>query len=80
MPQPCSRPLTPNPFETYRDPATGRWLVRYPTNALSVTPLPAQAESTSQLKVEEDSLKRFPVGEALPVRRRRKAPSRTRVA
>lgn len=23
----CSKPLKSNPFRTYRDPATGRWIV-----------------------------------------------------
>ena len=34
VPKPCSRPLRQNPFETYRDPITGQWKVRYPASAL----------------------------------------------
>jgi hypothetical protein len=26
----CQKPLKQNPFFTYRDPITGRWLVIYP--------------------------------------------------
>ena len=25
--KPCSQPLTSNPFITYRDPITGKWMV-----------------------------------------------------
>lgn len=38
MPKPCSKPLTPNPFEAFRDPVTGRWMVQYPAvNAADIT-------------------------------------------
>lgn len=32
MPKPCSKPVKSNPFETYRDPETGRWEVKYPAS------------------------------------------------
>ena len=27
MQKPCDKPLKANPFTTYRDPATGKWIV-----------------------------------------------------
>lgn len=80
MPKPCSRPLTPNPFETYRDPVTGRWLVRYPASTLPVMPEAAASEASDLVQVEEDAIKRFPLSETMPVRRRWEDPARTRVA
>jgi len=69
VPKPCSSPLTPNPFETYRDPDTGRWLVRYPATTLPVNPLAAGIDTICRAKTEEDALKRFSAGEAAPVRK-----------
>ncbi|MEL6551989.1 MAG: hypothetical protein AAFQ63_00810 [Cyanobacteria bacterium J06621_11] len=43
MPQPCRQPLSRNPFESYRDPVTGQWKVRYPASAL-----PPQTQSRAQ--------------------------------
>ena len=43
MPQPCRKPLSSNPFESYRDPITGQWKVKYPASAL-----PAAVTSVSQ--------------------------------
>lgn len=28
--KPCDKPLKTNPFNTYRDPATGKWIVVKP--------------------------------------------------
>jgi hypothetical protein len=28
--KPCSQPLKSNPFITYRDPSTGKWIVENP--------------------------------------------------
>jgi hypothetical protein len=84
VPKPCSSPLTPNPFETYRDPVTGRWLVRYPASTLPVTPLTADSAYLTNVeclvKVEDDPLKLFPAVETSPTRRRWEAPARTKVA
>ncbi|MEO1620860.1 MAG: hypothetical protein AAFU53_07470 [Cyanobacteria bacterium J06632_3] len=41
MPQPCSQPLKSNPFESYRDPITGQWKVRYPASNLPTTTQPS---------------------------------------
>ena len=30
--KPCSKPLKSNPFITYRDPITGKWMVVNPNN------------------------------------------------
>ncbi len=79
MPKPCSRPLTPNPFETYRDPVTGRWSVKYPDSQLSSETDLIKAKSSAIVKTD-DALKRFPLVEATPARRRWGNPSRTKVA
>ncbi|MEL7071612.1 MAG: hypothetical protein AAFV85_16650 [Cyanobacteria bacterium J06634_6] len=44
MPKPCSQPLSTNPFESYRDPVTGQWKVRYPASTLPVAPSAELAE------------------------------------
>lgn len=44
MPKPCAKPLTPNPFETYRDPLTGQWKVTYPSNPKSTAVLSASTK------------------------------------
>jgi hypothetical protein len=80
VPKPCSRPLTPNPFETYRDPETGRWLVRYPANAVPVRPLPVMAETVSVASTEEEASNPFAMAETVPARRRWEKPARTKVA
>ncbi|MEM8501703.1 MAG: hypothetical protein AAF716_00950 [Cyanobacteria bacterium P01_D01_bin.1] len=56
MPKPCKKPLTPNPFESYRDPATGQWRVKYIKDAIpraslskEVLPPPPTEESASQI-------------------------------
>jgi len=65
VPKPCSKPLRQNPFETYRDPVTGQWEVRYPASAL-----PAKACSVQSVSTE-----------AAPVRHLWKKPtSKTKVA
>ncbi len=47
MPKPCGKPLTPNPFETYRDPLTGQWKVTYPSNPKSTAVLSVSTKSVS---------------------------------
>ena len=49
MPTPSNKPLKSNPFEAYRDPATGQWKVRYPVNELS-----DEAASTALPTAEND--------------------------
>ncbi|MEL6159985.1 MAG: hypothetical protein AAFQ40_16385 [Cyanobacteria bacterium J06623_5] len=80
MPQPCRQPLTPNPFESYRDPVTGQWKVKYPASNLPLAPQSsAHAPSLKSTleQSEEDIIKRTS-------RRRWKQPtqnpSQTRVA
>lgn len=50
MPQPCSKPLSSNPFESYRDPETGQWKVRYPASPLPVVPQPATQPTCEKVK------------------------------
>ncbi|MGB7251135.1 MAG: hypothetical protein WBC73_19535 [Phormidesmis sp.] len=73
MPTPCSRPLKSNPFETYRDPATGQWKVKYPTHPRTVV-TPASIPS-STIPTEDDSRPAI-----APKRRRWEAPAHTKVA
>jgi hypothetical protein len=92
VPKPCSSPLTPNPFETYRDPVTGRWLIRYPASTLPATPVISDAISDvisesayltnveCLVKVEDDPLKLFPAVDTSPARRRWEVPAHTKVA
>ncbi|MEL6603487.1 MAG: hypothetical protein AAFP20_09720 [Cyanobacteria bacterium J06614_10] len=73
MPQPCRQPLTPNPFESYRDPVTGEWKVKYPASNLPLVPQsPALTQSLnpSLEQPEEDSIR-------LASRRRWKQPTQT---
>ena len=72
MPQPCSKPLTPNPFETYRDPVTGQWKIKYPA-AAQAAKVAAAARATV---AEDDRAVRLSLGEAAP-RRRWQEPART---
>ncbi|MGD1863613.1 MAG: hypothetical protein ACFB0D_03570 [Phormidesmis sp.] len=71
MPQPCSKPLSANPFESYRDPETGQWKVRYPASAL---PNPTQSLAQSSPQPVSESVKRA------PNLRRWKKSSQTKVA
>ena len=70
MPKPCSKPLAQNPYETYRDPITGQWTVKYP----------AQVQPNAQTEVSSESTD----AEELPKRRNKLRPwkksSETKVA
>ncbi|MEO1396626.1 MAG: hypothetical protein AAFV90_27395 [Cyanobacteria bacterium J06634_5] len=68
MPKPCRKPLKSNPYETYRDPITGQWKVKYPASAL-----PVLSESSELSKVEQGKSK-------TPKRRLWKKSSRSKVA
>ncbi len=78
MPNPCSKPLKPNPFETYRDPVTGRWEVKYPA---SNQPDFSDIVSAAWLEHSEvDYLQRFFLaGSFPPLCRRWKSNPRTKV-
>ncbi|MEM6448930.1 MAG: hypothetical protein AAF703_01315 [Cyanobacteria bacterium P01_D01_bin.105] len=88
MPKPCSKPLRQNPFESYRDPVTGQWKVRYPASSLPAAPSDVQSSPVAQTgnvqsdPVQAGSVQSSPVQpEAAPARRRWKTPSRkTKVA
>ena len=54
MPQPCSQPLAANPFESYRDPETGQWKVKYPSSALP--PMPQPLSQTVSQRVSSQSV------------------------
>ncbi len=47
----CQKPLKQNPFEAYRDPATGRWFVKvksvYFTNVLKPVKVKAALEAAN---------------------------------
>ncbi len=67
MPKPCSKPVKSNPFETYRDPVTGRWEVKHP------------ASGQSEI-CDVEYLKRFSLeGSLPPLRCRWKSKPRTKV-
>ena len=80
MPKPCRQPLTPNPFETYRDPLTGRWQIAYPAKSQPADSAAAVTQITeTQVGGER---KRFSLGEAMPAPQRLHwdSASRTKVA
>ncbi|MGB3295319.1 MAG: hypothetical protein WBB01_20245 [Phormidesmis sp.] len=58
MPKPCAKPLTPNPFETYRDPLTGQWKVKYPSNAQSTAVLSSPPQADEGTKKRSASCRR----------------------
>lgn len=53
VPTPSSKPLKSNPFEAYRDPATGQWKVRYPASEL-----PTEARPTTLSTAESDLIRK----------------------
>ena len=50
VPKPCSKPLTQNPYETYRDPVTGQWKVRYPAQTQSHTETEKPIETNDNIE------------------------------
>ncbi len=74
MPQPCSQPLSANPFESYRDPETGQWKVRYPTGQLPEMTQPLSQPKPLPQSVLVEKIKRT------PKLRQWKESSQTRVA
>ena len=66
MIKPCSTPLKINPFTSYRDPDTGRWIVVTGSNPCeSDSNLKAKAEAEEKDKVEASS-SAYPTGSQPP--------------
>lgn len=59
MPKPCGKPLTPNPFETYRDPLTGQWKVTYPFSPKSTAVLSVSTNSEGSAPKRATHCKRW---------------------
>ncbi|MGB8687788.1 MAG: hypothetical protein WCD53_10700 [Microcoleus sp.] len=55
MIKPCSTPLKINPFTSYRDPDTGRWIVVTAVQNPCESNLKAKAEAEEKGKVEASS-------------------------
>jgi hypothetical protein len=55
MIKPCSQPLKINPFTSYRDPVTGKWMVveTVQNDSQTDSTLKAKAESKIESKVEK---------------------------